>query len=80
LAVERGHAAQLSRLHGIGLTFATVLGDEAFFRDFHNRRGIARVVRDQDIAKSGNSGCTACASSQVCGASDLVASAVEVLT
>ncbi len=64
---EDGPAARLARLRGIGLTFATVLGDEVFFRDFRNRRevggyrGLAPspwqsggVRRDQGIAKSGN--------------------------
>jgi transposase len=64
---EDGHAARLTRLRGIGLTFATVLANEVFFRDFRNRRevggylGLApspwqsgRVRRDQGIAKAGN--------------------------
>src|SRR5215204_4009667 len=64
---EDGPAARLAQLRGIGLTFATVLGDEVFFRDFRNRRevggyfGLAPspwqsggVRRDQGIAKSGN--------------------------
>jgi transposase len=64
---EDGIAAQLTRLRGIGLAFATVLGHEVFFRDFHNRRevggylGLAPspwqsggVRRDQGIAKAGN--------------------------
>src|SRR5215211_6301094 len=57
----------LAQLRGIGLAFATVLGNEVFFRDFRNRRevggylGLAPspwqsggVGRDQGIAKSGN--------------------------
>jgi len=57
----------LAQLRGIGLAFATVLGNEVFFRDFRNRRevggylGLAPspwqsggVRRDQGIAKSGN--------------------------
>ena len=64
---EDGHAARLTRLRGIGLTFATVLANEVFFRDFRNRRevggylGLAPspwqsggVRRDQGIAKAGN--------------------------
>jgi transposase len=64
---EDGPAARLAQLRGIGLTFATVLGNEVFFRDFRNRRevggylGLApspwqsgTVRRDQGIAKSGN--------------------------
>ena len=64
---EDGPAARLAQLRGIGLTFATVLGNEVFFRDFRNRRevggylGLApspwqsgAVRRDQGIAKSGN--------------------------
>ena len=64
---EDGVAARLARLRGIGVTFAAVLGDEVFFRDFRDRRevgaylGLApspwqsgRVERDQGIAKSGN--------------------------
>lgn len=66
-AAEDGNAARLAQLCGIGLTFATVLGNEVFFRDFRNRRevggylGLAPspwqsggVRRDQGIAKSGN--------------------------
>ena len=66
-AAEDGVAARLARLRGIGTTFAAVLGDEVFFRDFRNRRevggylGLAPspwqsggVRRDQGIAKSGN--------------------------
>ena len=33
-----GRTVQLSRLRGIGLTIASVLTNEVFFRDFHNRR------------------------------------------
>jgi transposase len=64
---EDGPAARLAQLRGIGLAFATVLGNEVFFRDFRNRRevggylGLAPspwqsggVRRDQGIAKSGN--------------------------
>jgi len=64
---EEGNAARLAQLRGIGLTFATVLDNEVFFRDFRNRRevggylGLAPspwqsggVRRDQGIAKSGN--------------------------
>ena len=64
---EDGHAARWTRLRGIGLTFATVLANEVFFRDFRNRRevggylGLAPspwqrggVRRDQGIAKAGN--------------------------
>ncbi|HEV7877417.1 hypothetical protein [Bradyrhizobium sp.] len=57
---EDGPAARLAQLRGIGLTFATVLGNEVFFRDFRNRRAGAQPVaergirRDQGIAKSGN--------------------------
>ena len=67
VAAENGNAAQLSRLRGIGLTFATVLDNEVLFRDFRNRREVGgylglvsspwrsgRVARDQGIAKSGN--------------------------
>jgi transposase len=66
-ATEDGVAARLARLRGIGVTFAAVLGNEVFFRDFRNRRevgaylGLApspwqsgQVERDQGIAKSGN--------------------------
>ena len=64
---EDGHAARWTRLRGNGLTFATVLANEVFFRDFRNRRevggylGLAPspwqsggVRRDQGIAKAGN--------------------------
>ena len=64
---EDGHAARLTRLRGIGRTFATVLANEVFFRDFRNRRevggylGLAPspwqrggVRRDQGLAKAGN--------------------------
>ena len=64
---EDGRAARLARLRGIGLTFATVLDNEVFFRDFRNRRevggylGLAPnpwqsggVRRDQGIARAGN--------------------------
>ena len=64
---EDGHAARWTRLRGIGLTLATVLANEVFFRDFRNRRevggylGLAPspwqsggVRRDQGIAKAGN--------------------------
>jgi transposase len=64
---EDGPATRLAQLRGIGLAFATVLGNEVFFRDFSNRRevggylGLApspwqsgAVRRDQGIAKSGN--------------------------
>ena len=37
---EDGTAARLTRLRGIGLAFATVLGHEVFFRDFRNRREV----------------------------------------
>ena len=66
-AAEDGIAARLARLRGIGVTFAAVLSNEVFFRDFRNRRevgaylGLApspwqsgQVERDQGIAKSGN--------------------------
>ena len=33
-----GRTVQSSRLRGIGLTIASVLTNEVFFRDFHNRR------------------------------------------
>ena len=65
---EDGTAARLTRLRGIGLAFATVLGHEVFFRDFRNRRevggylGLApspwqsgKVRRDQGLSKAGNS-------------------------
>jgi transposase len=64
---EDGTPARLARLRGIGITFATVLGNEVFFRDFRNRREVGGyfgltpspwqsggVRRDQGIAKSGN--------------------------
>ena len=64
---QDGPAARLAQLRGIGLTFATVLGNEVFFRAFRNRRevggylGLApspwqsgAVRRDQGIAKAGN--------------------------
>lgn len=67
LDTEEGQAARLIRLRGIGLTSATVLADEVFFRDFRNRREVAgylglasspwasgQVRRDQGITKSGN--------------------------
>ena len=60
-------ASQLSRLRGIGLTIASVLTNEVFFRTFQNRREIAgylglasspwnsgSVSRDQGIQRSGN--------------------------
>jgi transposase len=66
-ATEDGVAARLARLRGIGVTFAAVLGNEVFFRDFRNRREVSaylglapspwqsgQVERDQGIAKSGN--------------------------
>jgi transposase len=34
-------AAQLSRLRSIGLTIASVLANEVFFRSFQNRREVA---------------------------------------
>src|SRR5215217_7478014 len=37
---EDGNAARLARLRGIGTTFAAVLGNEVFFRDFGNRREV----------------------------------------
>ena len=59
---EHGPAARLVQLGGIGLAFATVLGNEVFFRDCRNRRevggylGLApspwqsgRVRRDQGV-------------------------------
>jgi transposase len=65
--VEDGNAARLARLRGIGTTFAGVLGEEVFFRDFRNRREVGGYLglapspwqsggarRDQGIAKSGN--------------------------
>src|SRR4051812_40112044 len=64
---QDGPAARLVQLRGIGLAFATVLGNEVFFRAFRNRRevggylGLApspwqsgAVRRDQGIAKAGN--------------------------
>src|ERR687897_3437466 len=64
---EDGPAARLAPLRGIGLAFATVLGNEVFFRDFRNRGEVGSylglapspwqsggVRRDQGIAKSGN--------------------------
>jgi transposase len=64
---EDGTAARLARLRGIGITFAAVLGNEVFFRDFRNRREVGGYLglapspwqsggirRDQGIAKSGN--------------------------
>jgi transposase len=66
-AAEDGIASRLARLRGIGVTFAAVLGNEVFFRDFRNRREVGAypglapspwqsglVERDQGIAKSGN--------------------------
>src|SRR5215213_8956361 len=66
-AAEDGIASRLARLRGIGVTFAAVLGNEVFFRDFRNRREVGAylglapspwqsglVDRDQGIAKSGN--------------------------
>ncbi len=60
-------ATQLSRLRGIGLTIASVLANEVFFRSFQNRREIAgylglasspwnsgSVSRDQGLQRSGN--------------------------
>lgn len=67
LDAEKDQAAHLMRLRGVGLTSATVLADEVFFRDFRNRREVAGylglasspwasggVRRDQGISKSGN--------------------------
>jgi transposase len=64
---ENGTAAQLTRLRGIGLAFATVLGHEVFYRAFRNRREVGTylglapspwqsggVRRDQGISKAGN--------------------------
>jgi transposase len=64
---EDGPAARLAQRRGIGLAFATGLGNEVFFRDFRNRGevggylGLAPrpwqsggVRRDQGMAKSGN--------------------------
>ncbi|WP_136622625.1 MULTISPECIES: IS110 family transposase [Mesorhizobium] len=58
---------QLSQLRGIGLTIASVMTNEVFFRDFRNRREVAgylglasspwssgAVSRDQGIQRSGN--------------------------
>jgi transposase len=66
-AAEDGIASRLARLRGIGVTFAAVLGNEVFFRDFRDRREVGAylglapsprqsglVERDQGIAKSGN--------------------------
>jgi transposase len=66
-AAEDGIAARLARPRGIGVTFAAVLGNEVFFRDFRNRREVGAYLglapspwrsgladRDQGIAKSGN--------------------------
>src|SRR5215213_8893813 len=63
-AAEDGIAARLARLRGIGVSFAAVLSNEVFFRDFRDRRevgahlGLApspwrsgQVERDQGIAK-----------------------------
>jgi transposase len=60
-------AAQLTRLRGIGPTFATVLATEVFYRNFANRRAVASFVgltptpyssgtssREQGISKAGN--------------------------
>jgi transposase len=60
-------ALQLSRLRGIGLTIASILANEVFFRSFQNRREIAgylglasspwnsgSVSRDQGLQRSGN--------------------------
>jgi transposase len=64
---DAGAAQRLMRVRGIGATFASVLAQEVFFRDFNNRRqvgsylGLAsspwqsgRMRRDQGVAKSGN--------------------------
>jgi transposase len=40
-------ATQLSRLRGIGLTIASVLANEVFFRTFHNRRAAIKPSRDR---------------------------------
>src|SRR3982751_3977983 len=63
-----GPPARLVELRGIGLTFATVLGNEVFFRAFRNRRAVGGYLGlapspwqsgggrgDQGIAKAGNS-------------------------
>jgi transposase len=39
-AAEDGIASRLARLRGIGVTFAAVLGNEVFFRDFRDRREV----------------------------------------
>lgn len=62
-----GRTVQLSRLRGIGLTIASVLTNEVFFRDFRNRREVAgylglasspwssgAINRDQGLEKSGD--------------------------
>ncbi len=64
---QDGPAARLAQLRGIGLTFATVLGNEVFFRDFRNRREVGALAgltptpfqsggssREQGISKAGN--------------------------
>ena len=71
---EDGTATRLARLRGIGTTFAAVLGNEVFFRDFRNRREVGGYIglapspwqsggvrRDQGIAKSGNPRARRCA-------------------
>jgi transposase len=67
VCASEGRAAQLSSLRGVGATTANVLADEAFFRDFKNRRELAgyfglvsspwssgAVSHDQGLAGSGN--------------------------
>jgi len=66
-AVEQAPGARVARLRGIGPEFSAVLGGEAFYRHFDNRRQIAAyaglaatpwksgsIDREQGVSKAGN--------------------------
>jgi transposase len=67
LAVERTPGSKLARLRGVGPEFSAVLGGEAFYRHFDNRRQLAAyaglaaspwksgsIDREQGVSKAGN--------------------------
>ena len=67
LAAEHAPGAKLARLRGVGPEFSAVLGGEAFYRHFDNRRQLAAyaglaaspwksgsIDREQGVSKAGN--------------------------